>query len=168
MPQDTPWGGFSSPRLPSIEVLNQPHVAWSSSGPLLPQPEPNYSHTTTEVSLQSPFNSIQAHVARPNNASMEGNDMPASRPQNPAALQGLWHSAPNVTQEHRSSSHEDQRGRVDNIPSKRASRKPKAPPLGETQWEQKKPYIEQLYMVEDLPLSEVIRRMKNDHEFSAT
>ncbi|KAG5657349.1 hypothetical protein KAF25_005913 [Fusarium avenaceum] len=73
-----------------------------------------------------------------------------------------------MTQEHGTLSHEINRGRVDNIPSKRPSRKRKAPPLGEIQWEQKKPYIEQLYMTEDLPLSEVMRRMGKDHEFFAT
>jgi hypothetical protein len=52
--------------------------------------------------------------------------------------------------------------------SKRQSRKRKAPPIREAQWEQKKPYIEQLYMIENLTLSEVLRRMEKDHEFFAT
>ncbi|KAM0186098.1 hypothetical protein ACHAPI_011876 [Fusarium lateritium] len=73
-----------------------------------------------------------------------------------------------MTQEHGSSSHETGGGHVDNIPPKQPSRKRKAPPIGERQWEQKKPYIEQLYMAEGLPLSEVVRQMENDHEFFAT
>jgi hypothetical protein len=168
MSQQSHWGGFSSPRLPSLESLNQPVVAWPSSGHSLPQPEANHSHAPTGVSFHSPFNSLQAHVTRQTDGNIGGNAVPASRPQNPTALQGLWNSASNVTEEHGSSSHGIDRGRVDNIPSKRPSRKRKAPPLGETQWEQKKPHIEQLYMIEDLPLSEVLRRMERDYEFFAT
>lgn len=111
---------------------------------------------------------MHAQAARLNHASIGGNSITASRQQDPAALQGLWPPAPNMTQEHGISSRENERGRVDNIPSKRPSRKRKALPLGEIQWEQKKPYIEQLYMTEHLPLSEVIRRMEQDHEFFAT
>lgn len=168
MPQQTHWAGYSNTQLPSIEGLNQPAVAWPSSGPPYLQPEPNYYLSSTGVSLQSPFNTTHEQAARLKDAGNGGNDIPASRPQDAAVLQGLWLSAPNMTQEHGGSSHEIERRRADDMPSKRPSRKRKAPPLGEAQWEQKKPYIEQLYIVENLPLSEVLQRMERNHEFFAT
>ncbi|CAG1997017.1 unnamed protein product [Fusarium graminearum] len=167
MNQQTVWDDFPTPQLPTIEGLSQPMDPWLSSGPLLPQPQLSYSHVTQGISLQSPSNAAQAHSSRLNANNTVG-EMPESRPQEPIPLPELWRLEPRIAQQHGSSSHAIGRGNDDNTSSKRPSRKPKAPPLGESQWEQKKPYIEQLYIEEDLPLPEVMRRMSESHQFVAT
>lgn len=167
MNQQTDWDDFPTPRLPTIEGLSQPMDPWLSSGPLLQQPQLSYSHVAQGISLQSPSNAAQAHSSRLNATNTVG-EMPASKPQEPIPLPELWRMEPRITQQYVSSSHAIGRGNDENTSSKRPSRKPKAPPLGESQWEQKKPYIEQLYIGEDLPLPEVMRRMAESHQFVAT
>ncbi|KAF9767433.1 hypothetical protein IL306_000020 [Fusarium sp. DS 682] len=98
---------------------------------------------------------------------MRGNSVPSSTSQNPVTS----HPGPIITQghgRHEIPSNAVETGLVDSTSSNRPRRKRKAPPVGETQWEQKKPYIEQLYMKEDLPLPEVVRRMEETHSFFAT
>ncbi|CEI66059.1 hypothetical protein FVEN_g4529 [Fusarium venenatum] len=168
MNQQTHWDDFPNHRLPTIASLNQPMDVWMSSGALLPELQPVYSDVPQAVSLPTPSNAVQAQDVRLDTAT-SGGAMPIARPQESVPLQPPCRSEPIIAREHGGSSHSLlDRGRVDNTSSKRPSRKPKAPPLGESQWEQRKPYIEQLYMQEDLPLSEVIRRMEETHKFFAT
>ncbi|CAG7558994.1 unnamed protein product [Fusarium equiseti] len=129
----------------------------------------DYKVPEIEPQLQSHFSATQTQGERVNDANVEDNGVPASTPHNPRMLQGLWRPDPTVTQEHGNSSNAVERPHSHDRSSKRPSRRrPKAPAVGELQWEQKKPYIEQLYMKEDLPLSEVIKRMGETHGFHAT
>jgi hypothetical protein len=134
--QPTHWGDSSSPQLPSIGGLSQPPNVWPSSGLFLPHPQPNWSHVSPGVSLQSPFNATEEQGARLQSANLRGNNLSSSTSQNPVAS----HPGPIVTQghgRHEIPSNAVETGLVDSIPSKRPRRKSKAPHVGDTQWEQK-------------------------------
>ncbi|PHH81429.1 hypothetical protein CDD82_819 [Ophiocordyceps australis] len=49
-----------------------------------------------------------------------------------------------------------------------STRNPRTRQPGQRQWEKNKAHIEQLYMKDDLPLPEVVRRMEKDHDFCAS
>lgn len=165
MDQQAHWGNYSNPRPLTIESLIQPLDVWSPS-PSLPLPQPHYTDLPVEPSLQNHFSATQTQSERVNDANVEDNGMPASLPHNPRMLQGLWQPDTAITQQHGNSSNAVERP---NHSSRRPSRRrPKAPAVGELQWEEKRPYIEQLYMKEDLPLSDVIKRMGETHGFHAT
>lgn len=166
--QQTHWSDTSNPQLPNIGDPRQPANAWSPPNLVSPQPQPNYSHISIEMPFQGPLSATKVPSTRLYDSNMRDNDVPSSRPQDTVAAQGSWHAGSITSLEHGSSSNEVISGRIADTASKRPSRKRKAPPVGETQWEQKKPYIEQLYMSEDLPLPEVIRRMGEIHQFFAT
>jgi hypothetical protein len=62
----------------------------------------------------------------------------------------------------------DHENRLESQSRVQSSRRSRASQHGEMEWQQNKKRIEQLYMKEDLSLSEVVRLMREHHDFHAT
>ncbi|KAJ3538030.1 hypothetical protein NM208_g6082 [Fusarium decemcellulare] len=112
--------------------------------------------------------------ARPSDTSINGNILsrpvpaPLAASRNPGTVQGFLNPEPTSQPPHGNRVAAINREGVGNTSAQRPSRKSRTRQPGETQWQQNKPHIEKLYMKDDLPLPEVVRRMERDHNFSAS
>ncbi|KAF4448332.1 rhomboid family protein [Fusarium austroafricanum] len=160
------WEGDSGSQLPAAGGHNQPSSgasSWPSLGDLLARLQAPYPQIPSSLSLPGVFSTPETHDATLHNSNTRSNELPGHSLQESSDPESaIIHPLGTGLEALRN------REAIDVRSPKRVTRRPRAPAIAETKWEQNKPHIERLYMKEDLPLPQVVEQMENDYGFSAS